>query len=272
MKHRRPTDDELSAYVDGELSPHDRAQIAHAVATDPSLADQVAALARLKSVMSYLGDELALTQADLELAPPSRRPAIARIAAAVAVLILLAGVSAGGYWGWRTNETANWVAEAKDQHLAWIAENSDKDTEGNIAKLVRGTLLRIQAPVHVLDLSGTRLTLSDVAYLDTGNRNTAHSVQLRYTGHRGCQVSLRLSHGPSPLGTALHETDDGLSRGFYWRAGEFSYALFATGMDRNRFSLLARNVYEATRDNREPPEQHQRELRIATDKSTPCRV
>jgi len=131
---------------------------------------------------------------------------------------------------------------------------------------------RLEIPAHVPDLSSANLTLSDVAYFDDADGNKHRSAQLRYTGQSGCRVSLTLTHDATPLGTALSEVDDGRSRGFYWRVGEVNYALFATGMDTTRFTLVARNVYEATRENREPPEQHQRELRVATDTAAPCRA
>ena len=272
MSDRLPTDEDLNAYVDGELSPHDRARVAHAVAVDPSLADRVASLARLKSVVAGLAEERPMTFGDLGLAAPRRPRAMARIAASITAVFLLAGLAAGGYWGWRASESDAIVAEAKSRHLAWIQERAETEASDGFATLLRATMRRLQIPAHIPDMSGAKLTLSDVAYFDEDGENAARSVQLRYTGRRGCRVSLWLSHGPSSLAATLTETDDGRSRGFYWRAGDISYALFATGMDGTRFTLLARNVYEATRDNREPPEQHQRELRVATDTATPCRA
>lgn len=269
MTDRLPTDEELTAYVDGELSPHDRARVAHAVAADAALADRVAALARLKSVVARLAEERPVTLGDLGLATPRRRTAVARIAASVAVFVLLAAIAAGGYWGWRAAETNALVAQARARHLAWLAERTETRVDANFATLLRTTMRRLEGPAHIPDLGSSKLTLSDVVYFDEA---ATPSVQLRYTGRRGCRVSLWLSHGHSPLDTSLTEIADAHTRGFYWRIGDVSYALFATGMDTRRFTVLARNVHEATRDNHEPSEPHQRELRVATDTATPCRA
>jgi anti-sigma factor RsiW len=272
MSDRTPSDEFLNAYVDGELSPHDRAWVAHAIATDPGIADKVAALARLKSVVAGLGDDRPLSLKDLGPTRSARPRAASGIAASVAAVVLIAGLAAGGYWGWRTTKAAALVAEAKSRHLAWLAEDIAADADGDIARIIRAALRRQRIPAHIPDMGSAKLTLSDVATFEDARAGTPGAMQLRYTGRRGCRVSLWLSHGSSSLATTLTESDDGRSRGFYWRVDTVSYALFATGMDTKRFTLLARNVYEATRDHREPPPQHARELRVATDTAAPCRA
>jgi anti-sigma factor RsiW len=269
MTDRLPTDEDLNAYVDGELSPHDRARVAHAVAADAALADRVAALARLKSVVAGIAEERPVTLGDIGLATHRRRTSFARFAASVAIVTMLASIAAGSYWGWRVIETDTLVAEAKTRHLAWLSDAADSGPEPDFSTVLNAAMRRLEGPAHVPDFASAKLTLSDVVYFDQA---AAPTVQLRYTGRRGCRVSLWLSHGPSPLDTSLTETEDAQARGFYWRVGDVSYALFATGMDTRRFTLLARNAYEATRDNREPPEPHRRELRVATDGAAPCRA
>lgn len=270
MSDHVPSDEFLNAYVDGELSPHDRAWVAHAIAANPGIADKVAALARLKSVVSGLGDDRALGLEDLGVAKSRNSRAFARVAASVAAVLLVAGLAAGAYWGWRDTKAAALVAEAKGRHLAWLAEDTVAQGDEDTARLVRAAMRQRHVPAHIPDMRSAKLALSGVAYFTDAAAPGA--MQLRYTGRRGCRVSLWLSQGPSPLATTLTESDDGRSRGFYWRVDEVSYALFATGMDTNRFTLLARNVYEATRDHREPPAQHERELRVATDTAAPCRA
>ena len=51
----RPTEQDLNAYVDSELSPQDDARVAQAIAQDPNIAARVATLTRLKSMLSTLG-------------------------------------------------------------------------------------------------------------------------------------------------------------------------------------------------------------------------
>jgi hypothetical protein len=111
-----PIDDEaLSAFLDGELPPERRSQVARALASNPALAERLAALAELGEGLRTLFDPV-LTEPVPErlqalVAPrtataapvvvPLRRPAVPtwRPAALAASLALLVGVGAG--WGLR---------------------------------------------------------------------------------------------------------------------------------------------------------------------------
>ena len=83
MNDHRPSDEELNAYIDGELSPDDRARVAQAVAGNPDLADRVAALAQLKSTVAGLADKPGMTLEDLDLADPAPKRTRLRIAASI---------------------------------------------------------------------------------------------------------------------------------------------------------------------------------------------
>lgn len=272
MNDYTPSEEDLNAYVDGELSPHNRARVAQAVAADPKLADRIATLARLKSVVMGLSENQSMTLDDLGIATPRYSRPTTRIAASILAVVLIAGVVAAGFWNWRAAESDAWVATAKSRHLAWLTESGEQNTGDKLTSMLRVTMKRLEVPVHIPDMRSAKLTLSDAVYFQHDESEKYNAVQLRYTGRRGCRVSLTLSHGEAALDTSLSEVDDGHSRGFYWRNGEVNYALFATGMDTTRFTLLARNVYLATREKREPPEPKQRELRVATDTATPCRA
>ena len=272
MNDRVPSDKDLDAYVDGELSPHERAQVAHAVAADPALAARVASLAALKSAVAGLADERPMTLGDLGVAAAPRRSFVPVIAAAGLGMLLAAAAGTGGYWIWRAGEQHEWLAKAKARHLAWTQEPETGSASGNIAQVLRAALHRFRLPALVPDMSGAKLTLTDVAYFHDGEGSASTGIQLRYTGLRGCRVSLWLSRGESFAGEPLVESGDGSSRGFYWRVAGVSYALFATGMDRTRLTLLARAVYHSTRENRAVPEERLQELRVASDAAAPCRA
>lgn len=269
MNYQTPSDEDLNAYVDGELSPHDRAKVAQAVAGDSRLAEKVAALARLKSVVSGLTDDCSMTLDDLGLA--ERRPSrtAVRIAASLLVAALVAGTTAG-IWNWRNAKVDAWVALAKTQHLAWLAEDEAQPERASPATLRLAAQRHLTVPAHIPDMRSANLALSAIHYGADPADASAEIMQLRYTGQRGCRVSLTLSRGRTALDTSLAEFIEGHSRGFYWRVGDIGYALFATGMDDRRFSLLARNVYEATRDNHAAPPAMRRELRVATASAKPC--
>lgn len=272
MIYRVPNDEDLGAYIDGELSPHERAWVAEAVAADPSLAERVAALAKLKSVVAGIANERAMTLGDLGIVTPWHQRALPRIAASVAAVIVVAGLAIGGYHLWAAHNADAWLARAERRHLAWLREPLPQSAERNITALVRTALRRLDVPAHAPDMRGAKLTLSDIAHFTDYTGDTMRALQLRYTGQRGCRVSLFVSIDGAPLESALSTIEDGSTRGYYWRVGTVGYALFATGMDQKRLNLLAQNVYQTTRENRDPPAPQQRQLRVATDAAAPCRA
>jgi anti-sigma factor RsiW len=266
-----PADEELSAYVDGELAPDNRARVAHAVAADAALAARVAVLSKLKAAVAGLADERPVTLGDLDL--PLSRARLPRRAIAASMLALLLIAAAGGaYWLWRDSAEDAWVAQVKLRHLAWISAAETPAAGDLLPVALRAALDGFAGAAHIPDMSGAKLTLTDIAVFRKSASGAAEGVQLRYTGLRGCRVSLWLSRGKPFPDESLAENDDGASRGFTWRVGGVSYALFATGMDHARLTLLARTVYEATRANHAPPEPRQHALRVASDAATPCRA
>jgi hypothetical protein len=267
-----PGDETLSAYVDGELAPDDRAQVAHAVATDAALAARVAVLSKLKAAVAGLADERPVTLGDLDLPPPRARLPHRAIAASVLALLLVAATAGGAYWLWRGSAEDAWIAQVKLRHLSWISAAETPAAGDLLPVALRAALDGFPGAAHIPDMSGAKLTLTDVAVFRKSASRAAEGVQLRYTGLRGCRVSLWLSRGKPFPDETLTESDDGASRGFTWRVGAVSYALFATGMDHARLTLLARSVYETTHTNHAPPEPRQHALRVASDAAIPCRA
>lgn len=271
MNDLLPSDEILNAYVDGELSPHDRAQVAQAVAANAYLADRVAVLAQLKATVTKLGVQQPIRLGDLRVSVRPCRP-FKVIAASIVAATLVTGVIVASIWSSFISPAPEWVAQSRSQHLAWLQDQRQISSDEDFATLLRAKLQRLEIQQYLPDLSSTNLKLSDIAYFDDAGSNGPSAVQVRYTGQHGCRVSLTFSRGEKPLKIALTETDDGTSRGYFWRVGTINFALFSTGMDDRRFSLIARNVYEATRDKRTPPQEHEKELRIATNSAEPCKA
>ncbi|MCH6588383.1 MAG: zf-HC2 domain-containing protein, partial [Proteobacteria bacterium] len=68
MTTRQPDWQTLSAYVDGELSAAEAAEVARALADDRTLAGRVASLTRLKATVQDMGEA-----AEITLPTPRRR-------------------------------------------------------------------------------------------------------------------------------------------------------------------------------------------------------
>ena len=72
------------------------------------------------------------------------------------------------------------------------------------------------------------------------------------------------------LDTRLAEFREGKMRSFRWRQGKIAYALFATGMEESRFTMIAAKVHEATRKMRGFDDETRMALREVSGKAPPC--
>jgi hypothetical protein len=267
-----PTDEDLNAYVDGELSAHERARVAQAIAANPALAERVATLSRLKSTVAGLAEGSVLTLDSLHLAKPRHRLPTAMVAASILAFSLIAGIIVSSYSLSPDNGTAPWVGQAKSLHLAWLGETASPYAREDFTAVLHKARQLLGRPALIPDMSSAKLTLSGIVFVGPQDGNVVRPLQLRYTGQHNCHVSLWLSPDSSVVQAAMVELNDGHSRGFYWNASGINYALFASGMDHKRLTLLARNVFEATRDRHSPPIHDQEELRVATKSAAPCRA
>ena len=263
----RPTDQDLNAYIDGELSPHDDAHVARAIAQDPTIAARVASLTRLKSALSELGDEMT---PPLALPQPQRSIRWSGMAASIGILIA-AGIAVLTMFTPSGQEDDGWYREALAEHADWAADPAIPDAREVDANLFLASVERFGLPVQTPDLTSASLRLTYLHFLPT-TETAAAALHLGYTGRRGCRVTLWVSAAPEGLGTALTETRVDNLRGFRWRSGETAYALFATGMAQHRFTVIASKVYEATRSRRGFDEDTRMALKNASTSAPPCRA
>jgi anti-sigma factor RsiW len=222
----------LNAFVDGELSPAERAAVAARLASDPEFARAHATLARLKACVHEIAPEPAIAM------QPERRRATRRMAllwaAAAAAAACLAAATIGEL------PLAS-VPTLKPQLVA--------ATSGGLP--TRPVLPR-------LDIAGLRL-VGVTAPSDAD----APIMVASYVGPHGCKLELHAR----PAGRELPAVAS-VSR-YGWVVGEIGYELVAHGMPDWRFALVSQAAELQTRGSQLPQGVQQR-LREARSSAPPC--
>ena len=259
MSDRRITFEMLNTYVDGELDAAAAAEVAKAVAEDPSLAREVAALTRLRSAVAESIEPPPLSVPEL----PSTGGRTAAIAASIAFVLFIAGTVLMSTLD--RDPGADWLARAWQMHRGWSIEGVSAQTR---ASLLLAKYVEAVPGAYVPDLSASRLALVHVtaAPLTAGRQ----ALLTGYRGTRGCKISLLVFPSLGALSEALSPFRDGNNEAYGWRAGSLGYVIMSDGMDSGRFRLLAENVRHTTRQHVPFDEQTRIALRESRDKSAPC--
>ena len=191
MTQARPSFEELNAYVDNELPADRTADVAQAIARYPDVAEQVATLSRLRSVLAQSCEAPEFTVPRAEKPRLNRRPWLA--AACLAFLFVCAALfiypaveqRGGPSWleaAWRLHD--NWTPPPRgfpERPDNWLVKASRQGAEF--------------ASVYVPDLSATKLS---VVFVDTeADVSGEPAVVIGYTGTRGCKLTLIASNGLS---------------------------------------------------------------------------
>lgn len=254
----------LSAYVDGELPADEAAEIAARLVLDRELAAQVAALTRLKAEIKN-----AYAPPPLPVSAPAR-PASSRggrlqwiaAAAAVAALAFLWWPGTGG----GPAPQDGWLKPAIERHAEWratVGRGDRIDVSAASPALGLGDLGR---NAQVLDFSDAGLQVSRIEFVR--QNGLAAALHVGYVGSRGCRVSLWIGRATGSL-----EPVSGRFGGIdvvAWRVDDLAYALLASGMDGERFQLIARSAREATMRHRPLDPDTRVALQTSRDSSTPC--
>ncbi len=259
MSKRQISFEMLNGYVDGELSSTASAEVAQAVADDPALAREVAALSLLRSSTAESIEAPPLSLPEPKSAPRYRR--------AVAASIVFALLAAGSLLMWRNTENPGsaWQANAWQIHHGWSLESSVAAGPAEIAKI---SVVDTLPGAYVPDLSASQLTLVQIKTATlTPERRT---LVAGFRGSRGCKISLLVFPSAGKLGEKLNQFRDGKSEAYGWRAGALSYLIVSDGMDPDRFGLLARSVRSASLHHVPFDERTRMALHDSREKSAPC--
>ena len=231
MTGTRPSFEELNAYVDNELPAERAADVARAIARDPELARQVAALSRLRAVTAE-----SVEAPVLELPAAPRRPARWLVAACLAGL-LIAGAAGLGVMLPERPQSGDWLAAAWQLHDGWTLPEA-----GSADQALRQPAKF--AATYVPDLSASKLALVHVAQRPGPDDGPA--LVVGYRGTRGCKVTLVIAAAGGPLEAPPGPVTRQAKLTHAWRSDAFAYVLMAEGMDPKRFRLIAESVERAS--------------------------
>jgi len=258
MSSRLPNWDALNAYVDGELDPARRAEIAERIARDPALARQAAALAGVKASLAEPANVPAFDFGPPAAASRRRRRWLTAAAAAVAIL------AASAFWATQYVQTdPAWLTAAATAHDSLAAQQTDASRDAERIAATAGFR------PYIPDLAAAKLRLAAAAPLSVNGYSGG--LALQYTGTRGCRVTYVAFPGAGiSLGERLERIEIGDLTGYGWRVGAVGYALLAESMDPDRLAVIAANVHAASRLYRPFDDAARTQLAQSRAASRPC--
>lgn len=247
---KRPIDqhllDQLSAYMDGALSPADMAEIEHLVDTDPAVAAELDALSRVDHLARAAFDSLLTAPVPLALArtvdhaAPAEQPAappqaanlssapVWRTLVAALALVLIGG--AGGAYLAQSSTTSRmaWLDQVADYHRVYatqsrhLVEVPASETD-HLQKWLSSTT---GVPFTVPDLVASGLTFQGGRLLVASGKPVA---QLMYTNADGQVVAVCfLAGGDAAVGsghTAPTARNTGGVHMVWWTSKDASYVV-----------------------------------------------
>jgi hypothetical protein len=261
MNDRRISFEMLNTYVDGELDTATAAQVARAVAEDPVLAREVAALSRLRLVVA---ESIEAPPLSVSVPHPARGRGMA-VAASIALVIIMAGTMLFQYLD--RNPGVDSIARAWQIHRGWSIAGATPQTR---PRLLFTQFAETVPGAYVPDLSASRLSLVYAVVAPfTGKRRV---LMAGYRGTRGCKISLLVFPSPSALSETPSPFRDGDNEAYGWRAGGVGYIILSDGMESGRFKLLAESVHHASREHLPFDNDTRIALRKSRDESASCVV
>lgn len=254
----RPGWEAINAYVDGELSALDAAQVAAAVAQDRKLAAQVAILARLKAQTTALRRKPERTQLPAGKGH-GRRGILAASAGAVMAIAILAGLVLAPSHTRPT--TPAWLQPARALHVQWVRQGIDGEgLHGAAAARAAGVFSVPWVP----DLRAINLRQHSVQRAAAGHASVVH---VGYIGPRGCMLSFLTWPDEHTLAREPRRFGAGAEAAWAWRVGDVGYLLLATRMAPERLAVVVAVVHEATLKRLPPGPDAQRQY-LASRRST----
>lgn len=242
------SEDELHAFVDGELPDDRRAEVEAWLAAHPDDASRIASWRQQAELISqrYAGvvDEIIPDHLQLERLV-KRRPLSRSLAAIAATLLLVAGGATGwfarGFWD-GSPAAASITAEALEAHRVYVVEvRHPVEVPGSdSAHLQQWLSRRVGHELRAPDLSGKGLTLIGGRLLP-GPKGVAAAFFM-YEGRSGERFTIYCVRTQTPE-SALRYRDAGAVGAVYWADGHVSYVVSGPA-ERQRLQGVAQAAYD----------------------------
>jgi anti-sigma factor RsiW len=252
MSNEKYSDEQLSAYVDGELSEAECVEVDTWLQDHPAAAELVTQWAADREALRQrFGPVLDETVPAALRATVWRRPGLPRWAmAASAAGLLLTGALLGGGAMWQLERgrevklaagtPQGWVQRAAYAHKVFIAEPRHAvEVKAQEEHLARWLTRRIDMPVKLFDLRGQGFELVGGRLLPDG---PGKSAQLMYQDAQGLRVTVYLRKPEQGAAAAFRyerQADTGM---FYWVEEGCGYALVGA-LPRETLLALAEAIY-----------------------------
>jgi anti-sigma factor RsiW len=249
-----PTDEQLSACLDGELQGAEREAVEAWLREHPEDAARVRLWAAdAEALRMRLAPMLDEPLPEALRAAVQRRPVLAprwALAASAAGLLLLgAAIGGAGVWQWQQRgavearaggAAAGWVQRAAAAHAVYVPEPRHAVEVGAQEEhLARWLTRRIDVPVKLFDLREQGFELVGGRLLPDGN---GKSAQLMYQDAQGLRVTVYLRKPEPGTPAAFRYERQGELGLFYWVESGAGYALVGA-LPREQLLALAQAIY-----------------------------
>lgn len=245
MKLAKLRDDQLNAFVDGELTPPQAARVAEALAADPVLAQKVARLHALKYALAGFAEELPLPQVAPVKRP--RRPVWRKRAALAAVSAML--VLTLGAVPRPAPEGGDGISPRLQDHDQWLEASAST------------------APAPMPDGFDWLLSVTEASQLQLVRHHVgAEGAHFGFRGPNACRLSLFISAAEGadrPLRLLLTDAVQHAT----WQAGGLSFEMIARDMAAARFASVATGLEQGSTERAAPSQLH---IALVRSARLPC--
>ncbi|MCA6119648.1 anti-sigma factor [Bradyrhizobium sp. WSM 1738] len=242
------TEDELHAYVDGELPAERRSDVEAWLATHPDDAARVHSWRAMAEVLharyDSIADEAVPKRLEIErLVRAPRRWVYGAVAATLAAFIV------GGGVGWFARDATatpsvlqNFTAHAIDAHRLYVVEvRHPVEVPGSErGHLQQWLTKRCGWVVRAPELSGAGLKLVGGRLLPSSGKPASFMMYESASGERFTIYTAK----SDAEATQMRFAADGRESTLFWADDGIIYAVVSTGADRTRLNQVAQAVYD----------------------------